>query len=387
MRTYILNFMAADQGGALTYVVNFCHQLARVGMGARFVVLLNPMTYEAVQPFPRPDWVEYRVCEWPKTSLVHRLYFDQFTVRRVARAERACGLYSQLFATARFGPRQVLNLRNRIYFSDAYQSRAHNTQSARRAFGFALKKQWTRFSIQQADVVVAPTRAMLEDARAWQRRSQLWTVVHHGFDRAKFFGGRSLNPMQQAVLDSVPAHVPRILFVSGFCEQKNVDTLFKGFSAYRGRGNEGKLLLTFRKTVLSHTGAERARKAFGLLPFKDDVLFLGRVKWEEISSLYLQCHAFAFPSYLESFGHPLVEAMASGLPIVASDTPVNREICRDAALYFETFSPHDLAHKLEVILNDHGTRQQLRDRGRKRSTAFSWERHVHEIVSLLEGAH
>jgi hypothetical protein len=49
------------------------------------------------------------------------------------------------------------------------------------------------------------------------------------------------------------------------------------------------------------------------------------------------------PAYAESFAHPLIESMSSGLPVVASDLPVHREICGDAAIYFPRFSPDALA--------------------------------------------
>jgi hypothetical protein len=55
------------------------------------------------------------------------------------------------------------------------------------------------------------------------------------------------------------------------------------------------------------------------------------------------------PAYAESFAHPLVEAMSSGLPVVASDLPVHQEICGDAGVYFERFSPQDLAQRILAV--------------------------------------
>ena len=60
-------------------------------------------------------------------------------------------------------------------------------------------------------------------------------------------------------------------------------------------------------------------------------LELGTVPYRSLHRLHRACHIYVTPAYAETFAHPLVEAMSSGLPVVASDLPVHREICGDAA--------------------------------------------------------
>ena len=74
--------------------------------------------------------------------------------------------------------------------------------------------------------------------------------------------------------------------------------------------------------------------------------------------------------------------MASGLPIVASDLAVHREICGAAAVYFHRFSPEELAEKVLCVAASEDTAQRLAHAGAERATAFSWERHVDQILSL-----
>ncbi len=88
------------------------------------------------------------------------------------------------------------------------------------------------------------------------------------------------------------------------------------------------------------------------------------------------------PAYAESFAHPLVEAMSSGLPVVASDLPVHREICRDAGVYFERFSLQDLAERILAVAGSSELASQLAEAGVVRASAFSWKRHVDQILSL-----
>ena len=384
-KRFMLNFVAADQGGALTYVINVCCQLASLNTRARFVVLLCPEAWAEAGGLPTASHIDYRTFDWPKKCFLHRLWFDQVTVKHLARRNGARCVYSQVFAVRGFPGRQVLNLHNPVYFSDLYSDRYVADHALLDRAKLWLRRRWTYWSIKQADVVIAPTQAMLDKAAAvcGKQNGQVWRAVHHGFDRAEFLNGRSLNEKHQRVLDRVASGVPKILFVSGFCEHKNVDTLFEAFTEYRMRGNDGVLILTFAREALDKAGGARARRAFGSSPFQKDVVFLGRVPWEEIWNVYAQSDVFAFPSYLESFGFPMVEAMASGLPVVASDTAVNREILQDAAVYFDTFDAEDLADKLEAVTRDKQMQDQLTEKGRRRSNDFSWEKHVRQIVALL----
>ena len=88
------------------------------------------------------------------------------------------------------------------------------------------------------------------------------------------------------------------------------------------------------------------------------------------------------PAYTETFAHPLVEAMASGLPVVASDLGVHREICGSAALYFSRFSPSELAQTVLDVVSSAAVSTQLAEKGKQRAKCFSWSKHVDEIVAL-----
>jgi glycosyltransferase involved in cell wall biosynthesis len=101
-----------------------------------------------------------------------------------------------------------------------------------------------------------------------------------------------------------------------------------------------------------------------------------------LHQVYRACDIYVSPAYAESFAHPLVEAMACGLPIVASDLAVHREICEDAALYFPRFSPEDLAARVCQVATSDGSAKQLSDRGQERARDFSWEKHVDELLDL-----
>ncbi len=126
------------------------------------------------------------------------------------------------------------------------------------------------------------------------------------------------------------------------------------------------------------------------LGISDIVVELGSIPYRQLHHLYRSADIYVTPAYTETFAHPLVEAMASGLPVVASDLAVHREICGSAAEYFSTFSPDALAEKIAEIAQ---SPQRLRDMavaGSERSGEFSWKAHVEAILSLcdeLVGSH
>jgi glycosyltransferase involved in cell wall biosynthesis len=83
----------------------------------------------------------------------------------------------------------------------------------------------------------------------------------------------------------------------------------------------------------------------------------------------------------------MVEAMAEGLPIVASDTPVNRELCGDAAVYFSPLRAEDLAQQVRALAQDPALVGKLGAVGRERAaTLFMWDGHVQRILECAGGA-
>jgi len=88
------------------------------------------------------------------------------------------------------------------------------------------------------------------------------------------------------------------------------------------------------------------------------------------------------PAYAESFAHPLIESMSSGLPVVASDLPVHREICGDAGIYFPRFSSDALAERVMQIQESPELAARLSRNGLRRARDFSWSEHVERLVGL-----
>ena len=148
-----------------------------------------------------------------------------------------------------------------------------------------------------------------------------------------------------------------------------------------------KLFLTCRLNSDQNPGSYRTEAASSLvsrLRSSESVVELGTVPYRLLHHLYRACHIYVTPAYAESFAHPLIESMSSGLPVVASDLPVHREICGDAAVYFPRFSPEALTERVVQIHESTELAERLSHNGLRRARDFSWSEHVDRLVVLAE---
>jgi alpha-1,3-rhamnosyl/mannosyltransferase len=104
------------------------------------------------------------------------------------------------------------------------------------------------------------------------------------------------------------------------------------------------------------------------------VEFVGRVADADLPSWYQRARLFVFPSLHEAFGLPVLEALACGTPVLASDIPALRETAGDAASFVDPRSTGALAFEIERLLSDDGAVERTRAAGPARARAFSWDR-------------
>ena len=116
----------------------------------------------------------------------------------------------------------------------------------------------------------------------------------------------------------------------------------------------------------------------------DAVELLGHVAPSDLAELYRRCAVFVFPSLVETFGNPLVEAMACGAPIVCSDAAAMPEVVGDAALMFDPGDLKDLTGRLREILADPGLRRDLGIRAQGRARGYSWDKTAQRTAAVLK---
>jgi glycosyltransferase involved in cell wall biosynthesis len=111
--------------------------------------------------------------------------------------------------------------------------------------------------------------------------------------------------------------------------------------------------------------------------------FAGLVPESKLPALYRGARALVFPSLYEGFALPVVEAMASGTPVVTSNVSAMPEIAGDATLLVDPSSVQQIADAIQQIMSDASLRDQLRERGLARASQFSWARTAAGVQALL----
>jgi glycosyltransferase involved in cell wall biosynthesis len=168
-----------------------------------------------------------------------------------------------------------------------------------------------------------------------------------------------------AALPSLPERF--VLYPANLWPHKNHDRLLRAFAA----AGVGDLHLVL-------TGQTYGRPLPG--PANDRVHHLGHLPFEQLPALYRRATAMVFPSLFEGFGMPLVEAMASGCPVAASDRGAIAEVCGDASLRFDPTDEVAIANAIRDVVGDAALRSRLEAAGLARAAGFRWDdvaaRHV-----------
>jgi glycosyltransferase involved in cell wall biosynthesis len=175
---------------------------------------------------------------------------------------------------------------------------------------------------------------------------------------------------------------PYILSVGRLNARKNLAVLAEAFLLAKKRhGLAHSLVIVGKK---DHGGAalvESLRKAGGA-----EVRFTGFVPDEDLPALYAGADVFVYPSLFEGFGLPIIEAMASGVPVVASEAPALRETMGDAGLAVNPLDPEALAAAISALTKDEKLRLDLIGRGAARAAGFAWQRTARLTLAVYERA-
>ena len=242
-------------------------------------------------------------------------------------------------------------------------------------------------------VVEATASKMLASARAAVRDSALLCVPTEHV-RADVVRRLDADPARVRVtglgcehlgaprLEDMQTRPPFVLTVCRVDPRKNHLRMMRAFEAVVREG------LPFHWYVVGPDGwrHERFDAALASSPARERVHRLRSVPEDELRSLYATCDAFLFASHAEGFGLPVLEAMAAGVPVVASDRPVLREVCDGAALLADPGDPAALATALRRLTESPSLRAELVERGRTRAAWFTWERSAARFEEVLSDA-
>ena len=170
-----------------------------------------------------------------------------------------------------------------------------------------------------------------------------------------------------------------ILYAAALLQHKNHERLLKAFSEIKEEMPGRKLAFTGAWDT-GHFELARIISALGL---DKDVIMLGWLPFEDIPAVYRGAELFVYPTLHEGFGLPILEAMASGVPVVCSRIEPLIEIAGNAALLVDPYDPSDIARGISSVLRDRLLRRKLIEAGIERAKIFSWERTASMTLAFL----
>ncbi|MGY6559833.1 MAG: glycosyltransferase family 4 protein [Nitritalea sp.] len=170
-----------------------------------------------------------------------------------------------------------------------------------------------------------------------------------------------------------------VLYLGNTDPKKNLKNVLHALSLVEKAGK-----LDF-KLVMPDLDAGYLRRELALIgnpKLREAIHLTGYLPNKQLPYLYQGARCFLYPSLRESFGIPMLEAMASGCPLICSETSAMPEIAGDAAYYVNPHSAMAISEALQHVLSDAMLRKELIEKGHRRAASFSWENTAQKMIDI-----
>jgi glycosyltransferase involved in cell wall biosynthesis len=305
---------------------------------------------------PPPPWrppIRVRSLPLPRLAL-----YESWHLLRRPRVERATGPIDVIHATGLAMPPRSVPIVLTVHDLSFRHYPEHFSRPGLRFFNQSLE-----LARREADLVLCSSLATLEDCRA------------AGFDPGRLRHvplGVAVEKADAAEIERVrraySLERPYVLWAGTLEPRKNLSGLLAAY---------GRLTAAVDLVLVGPPGwKEDLQRRLDALPeqARQRVRALGFVPSADLGPLYAGASVFCFPSLLEGFGFPVVEAMAQGTPVVTSDGTSTAELAADAGLLVDPRDPAAIAEALERVLTDEALSDTLQRAGAARAAEYTWAR-------------
>ncbi|MBV9546770.1 MAG: glycosyltransferase family 4 protein [Chloroflexi bacterium] len=364
----LISAAAARMGGARAHLLGLVPEFAALAPEDHVLLIAQPDLIAELPALPS-TWT-VRADRSQERGPFKQLIWEQRMLPRVATRWRADVLLSfGSFLPLGASCSTVLEAGNALPFTRAYWQLIEKSP-VRVQVQEGLRWLLLRASLRAATRILVPTRAMRQDvvARLPEVGNRidvaLWGV-------ASFF--HHLRWSEPGSTDSV------VFGVSKHGINKEFDVLVRAVARLDAR-----LVMTGtpEESRWSRESAALAER----LGVGDRVCFAGDLPNRSVADLIQQSRLLVFPTWCESFGLPLAEALAMGAPAVAGNIPACREVGGDAARYYTPGDPTSLCDAISELLADRMAASDLAQAARERGAHFQWRRNAEEVYATLQRA-
>ncbi len=371
-----INALATKSGGSITYLENILPELSKLSPDDFYYIFLSKhqTDLEVEEKFENMKVIKVSFFD----NLLFRFAYEQLILPLLIFFLKVDILYCPADIASFLAPcKVILAIRNPNPYSCLVGNIGKRTK-------FMLMKYLTKYSARKASNIIFVSN-YYRDLVSKRLNIPLAKskTIYHGINLQNFqnFDEHCLNKDFKQRIDSLDSF---ILTVSTIYQHKDLGTLVRAYNRLNDSvKNDFKLVIAGGKKADS-TAYNRLTELIKELNLNDKVVLLGRVPYRFIPYLYHRSVLFVLPSRMETFGHPLLEAMASGVPIIASNATAIPEILGGAGVLFNAGDAAELANRIEEVLSNEDLMVALRARGHERVKSFSWEKCAAQLLMVLE---
>ncbi len=242
--------------------------------------------------------------------------------------------------------------------------------------------EWsTNFAVKHAKKIIVASNSTKDDLlHNFKCPVEKITVIPNGYNKLLYKKVDDEKKIAE-ILNKYGIEKPYIFFIGRLERKKNIPALIEAFAMLKERrkGLKHKLVMVGDASF----GYDEIKYMIAEFELMDDVIMPGWISELDIPYIYNGADAFVFPSKCEGFGIPLLQAMACGIPIAASNVTAIPEVVGEAAMQFDPRYVHSIAEALDRVLEDEELRQKLILSGLERVKDYSWEKTARKTLNEL----
>jgi len=379
MRILIHALAALENGGSDTHLRGMVSTLGDISPETEYIIYINSTFHLTNVPS------NAKVRSLNVKRLNQRVWFDQVSLPRIVKRERIDVIWATLyFGSLRPPVPQIMFQRNAMYYCDHYLKKLNVKEKM-----IIRLRRWLLYRIMLSSCyIVTPTLAM-RDMILFKHPdvpNDRFEIIPHAFDHEP--GEKDLPEAQSQLFSTSKSSFVKMLFVGHIMPWKGLFSLLDALAQVAEHTKEPfKLFLTIAREDWEK-GFDQFIAKVSKLRLDNHIEILGKLRIDVMGTLYRNCDLLVYPSLCESFGFPLLEALAQGLPIVAADTAVNRELAGDGAVYYPSENIVETTNTLLKIIDDTALRTSLGKRGRLRfeKNHIQWAEYVRRLLELSQKA-
>jgi glycosyltransferase involved in cell wall biosynthesis len=244
---------------------------------------------------------------------------------------------------------------------------------------------FTKMALKRADRVIAVSQNTKQDIiKKYGLAPDKITVIYHGYNNKIF---NLENARDDKEIENIKKKYwikgDYLLYAGALQPRKNLEVLIKAFENIKKieKYNNLKLVLAGPRAWLCKDIYRRVKSSanFG------DIIFTGHYRTKDLPRLMGGAEVFIFPSLYEGFGIPVLEAMASGVPVICANNSSLPEVGGKAPQYFKAEDYQELSKILKKVLNNEELKQKMISEGLEQASKFSWEKCARETYEVLKG--